>query len=232
MRAVEEARRTGRDPEMPGHAVGRAAAAGSVTAIVTGSGHAEAADRGQLTKSALGSRENGMSQPCGRQRALARAGCETASARLAREPDEAERGSLTLMLAVLFVALIAMAGIVVDGGTKLSAAENATSIAQEAARAGAGMVSRSHVYTGGGFVVDWDQADQAATQYLQEVSAVDHVSSFNVARSSAAGGQTRIAVSVTISQPTKVLSIIDIDTITVTGHATAELAAGVTGPGQ
>ncbi|MGH3396795.1 MAG: pilus assembly protein TadG-related protein, partial [Streptosporangiaceae bacterium] len=58
-----------------------------------------------------------------------------------------ERGSLTLLLAVMFVALPALAGIVIDGGAKLTAAENATAIAQEAARAGAGMVSQPTAYT-------------------------------------------------------------------------------------
>ena len=44
------------------------------------------------------------------------------------------------MLLVLFVALVALAGVVIDGGAKLNQAENANAIAQEAARAGAGLV--------------------------------------------------------------------------------------------
>ena len=37
--------------------------------------------------------------------------------------SDRERGSITLMLAALSVALIALAGIVIDGGAKLRAAE-------------------------------------------------------------------------------------------------------------
>ena len=44
-------------------------------------------------------------------------------------PD-AERGSITLMLAAMFVGLLALFGIVVDGGTKLDAAQNADAVAQ------------------------------------------------------------------------------------------------------
>ena len=78
----------------------------------------------------------------------------------------ADRGSLTLMLAVLFVALIALAGIVIDGGAKLTAAENASAVAQEAARAGAGIVNRASAYQSGNFIVARDQAIAAADEYL------------------------------------------------------------------
>jgi Flp pilus assembly protein TadG len=65
------------------------------------------------------------------------------------------------MLAALSVALIALAGIVIDGGVKLRAAENADAIAQEAARAGAGIVNQSTAYSTGTFVVDQSQATAA-----------------------------------------------------------------------
>jgi len=44
-------------------------------------------------------------------------------------------------------------------------------------------------------------------------------------------GNDSILVSVTLTQPTKILSIIGIDSMTVTGTATASLVTGVTGPG-
>ena len=49
-----------------------------------------------------------------------------------------DAGSLTLMLAVLMVALLALAGLVIDGGRKLNQSASAYAVAQEAARAGAG----------------------------------------------------------------------------------------------
>ena len=71
-------------------------------------------------------------------------------------------GSLTLMLAVMFVALLALAGIVIDGGAKLNRAQNAAAIAQEAARAGAGLVNQANALASGSFTVDQAQALVAA----------------------------------------------------------------------
>lgn len=140
------------------------------------------------------------------------------------ELAEAERGSLTLMLLVLFVPLVGLAGIVIDGGDRLTAAENATAVAQEAARAGAGLVDQQAAYTSGQFVVDVPAAEAAAQQYLTAAGYTG----------TAHPGPTpnSIEVEVTQTQPTAVLSIIGIGSFTVTGEATAKLESGVTGPGQ
>ena len=138
--------------------------------------------------------------------------------------SRAERGSLTLMLAVMFVALVALAGIVIDGGTKLTGAENATAAAQEAARAGAGIVNQPTAYQGGRFVVDQGQAIQAARQYLARAGYPDSTVT--------PVGTNAIEVSVRVTQSTKVLSLIGINSMTETGTATASLVSGVTGPGQ
>jgi Flp pilus assembly protein TadG len=132
-----------------------------------------------------------------------------------------DRGSLTLMLAVLFPVLLAFAGIVVDGGNELAQRENAAAAAQEAARAGAGMVNQSAAYSSGTFTVDTTQALAAARSYLASAGYSDY--------SVTATGPETIAVTVTITVPTKVLSIIGIKTMTATGHATASLITGITG---
>jgi hypothetical protein len=139
-------------------------------------------------------------------------------------PGQGERGSLTLMLVVMFAGLLALAGIVVDGGAKLAAAENASSVAQEAARAGAGLVNQPTAYASGQFVVDVPAAEAAAQEYLAAAGYTG----------TAGPGPTpdSIQVTVTLTQPTKILSIIGIKSFTVNGEATANLEAGVTGPGQ
>lgn len=142
---------------------------------------------------------------------------------LPRWRSASDTGSITLMLAVLFVALIALAGIVIDGGAKLNQAENATAIAQEAARAGAGMVNQGNALSTGSFTVDQAQAVAAAQQYL--ASAGYHGSVTPV-------GTQSIQVIVTVTGPTRVLSIIGIDSMTSTGTATASLVTGVTGAQQ
>ncbi len=125
------------------------------------------------------------------------------------------------MLVVLFVVLAALAGIVVDGGAKLTADEDAVAVAQEAARAGATTVNVSRAYASGSFVVDQGQALEAARRYLVG-AGYDH---FTVS----ANGARAIRVSVTITQPTKFLSLIGVDSFTSTGAATASLVTGVTG---
>lgn len=51
--------------------------------------------------------------------------------------DWGERGSIGLLLSLLMVGLMAMAGLVVDGGAALAARGRAADVAQQAARAGA-----------------------------------------------------------------------------------------------
>ena len=141
--------------------------------------------------------------------------------RLSTEGDR-ERGTITLMLLIMFVALLALAGIVIDGGAKLDQAENANAIAQEAARAGAGMVNQSKALATGSFTVDQAQALAAALRYLAHRG---------YRCCAVADGPDAIRVTVSVTAPTRVLSIIGIDTMRSTGSATASLATGVTGPG-
>jgi Flp pilus assembly protein TadG len=149
--------------------------------------------------------------------------------RLPGRPDAGDRGSITLMLLALFVALIALAGIVIDGGAKLNQAENANAIAQEAARAGAGMVNQANAYASGSFTVDPGQAVAAAQQYLAS-NGYDQAKGY--AASVATVGTDSIRVTVTVTSRTRVLSIVGINEMTSTGTATASLVTGVTGPGR
>jgi Flp pilus assembly protein TadG len=141
-----------------------------------------------------------------------------------------DRGSITLMLAALSVALIALAGIVIDGGAKLRAAENADAVAQEAARAGAGIVNQSTAYSTGTFIVDQSQAIAAARAYLAAAATAFRPDG-GLNGTVAVQGRDSIRVTVTVSEPTSVLSIIGIDSMSSTGAATAALVTGVTGPG-
>jgi hypothetical protein len=138
--------------------------------------------------------------------------------------EAGDRGSLTLLLAVLFVALLALAGLVVDGGAKLDANQKAIAVAQEAARAGAGMVNTPAVYAGRPITVSPGQALLAARRYL--VGAGYPGSQVRLV------GTNAIQVTVTIHQPTVMLSLIGLNAFTVRGTATASLVSGVTGPGR
>jgi len=133
-----------------------------------------------------------------------------------------DRGSLSLMVVVLFAALAALAGIVVDGGAKLTGDENAAAVAQEAARAGATSVDASRAYATGNFAVDEQQAVTAARNYLSAAGYRQYTV--------AADGAEAVRVTVRVTQPTRFLSLIGIDSFTCTGAATASLVTGVTGP--
>ena len=136
--------------------------------------------------------------------------------------DSRDRGSLTLMLLVLMVVMLALAGLVIDGGRKLDATQKAYAIAQEAARAGAGQVNTSAAYGSGTYRVDVPQALAAARAYLASAGYSGSVS--------ASGNNIRVTVHVT--QGTTLLSLIGIDTLKSSGSAVASLVTGVTGPGS
>lgn len=140
---------------------------------------------------------------------------------VARDRRNSERGALSLMIVVLFAVLVALAGVVVDGGAKLTADENAVAVAQEAARAGAAVVDRSSAYASGSFVINQGRALAAARRYLTG-AGYDH---FTLS----ADGPRAIRVSVTITEPTKFLPLVGIDSFTCSGTATASLVTGVTG---
>jgi hypothetical protein len=125
---------------------------------------------------------------------------------------------------VFFLALLAAAGLVVDGGAKLRAAREASAVAEEAARAGAGRIDRSRAYsTGGRFVVDRTAAVAAARAYLADSGNSGSVEVV---------GPRQIRVTVTISKPTVLLSAIGVGEVHVTKTATADLLQGVEGPGR
>jgi Flp pilus assembly protein TadG len=130
-----------------------------------------------------------------------------------------EQGSITILVVILFLAILAAAGLVVDGGAKLRAARQASAVAEEAARAGAGRVNRDQAYAhGGSFVIDRTSAVAAARNYL---------SSSGVTGSVAMTGTRSIRVTVTVDKPTVLLSLIGIGHLHVTRTATADLLQGI-----
>ena len=88
-------------------------------------------------------------------------------------------------------------------------------------RAGAGAVNTPEAYSSGTYEVDVPEALAAARDYLTTAGYTGSVS---------ASGNT-IKVTVTVTEDTTVLSIVGIDSMTVTGSADASLVTGVTGAG-
>ena len=105
--------------------------------------------------------------------------------------------------------LLMVLGLVLDGSAKAHALDRANQLAYEAARAGLQTVNPSAS-------VDVVAVDAAVDKYL----AAHGVSG------TAAIAYQQVIVEVTITEPTKMLSMVGIDSMTVTGHGTANLVYG------
>lgn len=128
-----------------------------------------------------------------------------------------DRGSVSLMLAVVVLALFVAVGLVVDGGQKLRSTQRADDAAAEAARAAVQSVQPASTVRGLQPRIDRAAAVQAAQSYL----AVAEVSG------SASLTGDRLTVTTSTSFTPTFLSLIGLGTQTVTGQASARLARGV-----
>jgi Flp pilus assembly protein TadG len=127
---------------------------------------------------------------------------------------------VTLFVVVLTAALLAMAGLVIDGGYALAARQEAGSVAEQAARAGADAISRESLNGNGPLHVDPAAATRAAQQYL---ATTGHDGQVRVAGDS-------VTVTVRISRKTAILSVVGIDDLSSTSTATARGLTGIDRP--
>jgi hypothetical protein len=139
---------------------------------------------------------------------------------MTRTPPTADRprdeGSATLFVVVLAAALLATAGLVIDGGYALAARQEAAATAEQAARAGADALARDGLRAGDPPRLDPAAATAAAQAYLADTG---HTGTATVT------GQA-VTVTVRISRPTAILSAVGIDSVASTASATA---VGITG---
>lgn len=132
-----------------------------------------------------------------------------------------ERGQVTAMVAVLAVALLALGALVFDGGQILTARREANNLARQAARAGAQQLDVAQARTGT-FTLDAAAAETAARQYLADEG---------ITPTSVRVTGDRVEVTITLTQPTPLLSILGISEREVSATASARAARGVTGDG-
>ena len=126
-------------------------------------------------------------------------------------------GQVTAFVVVFTVALVFVAGLVVDGGALLTTKRCAINTAEQAARAGAQALSIDDIRATGAQTLDPDRAAAAAHDYL---GAVGH-------RGTVAVDGGRVTVTVAIPRRPLILGIGGLRTVTVTGQATARNARGV-----
>jgi hypothetical protein len=121
-----------------------------------------------------------------------------------------EQGSTTGMVVVLGLALMLVAGLVIDGGYTLGARREAMNQAEQAARAGSDALSEGSLRDGT-VRVDPARAAAAATAYLAQIGAHGRVS---------VNGD-EVTVTVTSRQDTVILSIVGIGSLPVEATATS-----------
>jgi hypothetical protein len=131
-----------------------------------------------------------------------------------------EQGQVTVFAVGVLLALIAMAGLVFDGGNILAGHRRADNEAEGAARAAAQQVSASSLLGSDTVRIDPNLVQDAVDRYLaptghRGVVLVD-------------GDQ--VSVTVTFPQPLQILGIAGLGSATIRGSGRARAVRGVTGP--
>lgn len=135
-------------------------------------------------------------------------------------PRRSERGQAISVLAIGIVAMLIMvAGLVIDGGQKAAAISRAESSAAGAARAAANAGAGGTLGIGGDRSVAITQAKAAARNYLRGAA----LGSGPQVTGSVTVDGNEVHVHTTITVTTIFLSLINIDTLTATGDATARV---------
>jgi Flp pilus assembly protein TadG len=133
------------------------------------------------------------------------------------DTGEREAGSIAAFMALLAVALLALVGLVVDGGRSVAARQEALDDAQQAARAGAGQLSIVALRAGQ-VLLDPGAAASAARKYLASAGVDGTV---------AVIGQ-EVTVQVDLQEPTTFLGLVGLRTINISADASATNVHGVT----
>jgi hypothetical protein len=125
----------------------------------------------------------------------------------------AQDGFVTAFTVIMVAALLALAGLVFDGGRALAGRVTALDEAQEAARVGAQQIDLPTFRATGTAVLDDNAATTAAEAYLASTGDTG----------TATVNGNAVTVTVTHLQPTEILSMIGIGSFTE--HATATATA-------
>ena len=130
-----------------------------------------------------------------------------------RSAGGGERGIVSLYLVAVIVGLLAMAGLVVDGGNAIDAREHAADLAQQAARAGADALSPASLHTADPTGL---APDPAAAR-----SAADTVLAGSGVTATVTVTAGTVTVRVTVHARTQILSAFGLSQISGTATATA-----------
>ncbi|MHA3700747.1 pilus assembly protein TadG-related protein [Jatrophihabitans sp. YIM 134969] len=125
---------------------------------------------------------------------------------------------MSLYVVAITVGLLALAGLVIDGGSAIAAREQAADTAQQAARAGADALSQDSLRDSGGLFASPAAATRAANEVLSTGGVTGTVL--------VAGDQ--VTVSVVVHRATAILSALGISELTGSATESATAVRGTT----
>lgn len=140
--------------------------------------------------------------------------------RLARRCSDADAGFVSLYVVVITVGLLAMGGLVIDGGTALAARQQAMDTAQQAARAGADALSPAALRDG--------SPDNLSATPQAAQAAANRVLATNGVTGSITVSGPDVTVTVEVRKRTTILAAVGLTEIRGTATATATALFGTT----
>jgi len=143
-----------------------------------------------------------------------------AATRWLRQRTGGDAGQVTPFAVLMTIALLAVAGLVLDAGLALSEKVRALDIAQAAARAGAQELDLYMYRTSNVAELDPDRAASAARAWLTSARV----------EGDATATVTTVTVTVRRTSNTQLLRIVGVRQLHVSAIATATAVQGVTGP--
>ena len=153
-----------------------------------------------------------------------------------RTERRADTGAVTLLVLLMAGGMIAMIGLVYDGGRKIDGFRGANEIAMETARTAAQCVDVNAYLQSGQAVVqdptgDGARAKACAQPYLSAVtSTLPSDTTVTLDGVTLLAGGTEVRVDVTITRPVVFLASLGFQNV-AHGHATVKLTQGVTDAG-
>lgn len=140
-----------------------------------------------------------------------------------------QEGTITVAGMMLALVFLVMVSLVYWQGVQLRAARQAASLAEEAARAGAGQLDRDRTYIGAVPVLDRAAALAQARAYLAAAASGD-TPGLSVSGQVTVSGPRTVTVTVTVTRPAPGLDLIGVTSIRATRSASAEMVTGLEGP--
>lgn len=132
---------------------------------------------------------------------------------------ERDRGAVMFWVIPIMVGLIAMAGLIVDGGNAISARERAEDVSQQAARAGADALSPTALH-------DSDPSDLSADPGAARAAAQRVLDSAGITNPNVVVSGESVTVSVTVHEKTQILSAFGLNDISGSASSTATALHG------